>query len=119
MPYTASAFRDSCAAKGRFLHGWAGRAMPAPPEVLAVVREISALEAARRALDRGEVVALDRVDGEHLVRGVAELVEGDRPPAPSMFVACTFDTTVWRVSSLHVPPCTALASAWMITFVAS
>src|SRR4051794_41821691 len=59
--------------------GGGGRGPP-PPECLRwFARTVtSALEAARRALDRREVVTLDRVDSEHLVRGVAELVEGDR-----------------------------------------
>src|SRR5215218_1322956 len=59
--------------------GGGGRCPP-PPECLQWFSRTvtSALEAARGALDRLEVVALHRVDGEHLVRGVAELVEGDR-----------------------------------------
>src|SRR3712207_5117991 len=57
-----------------------GRAMPAPAGSLrwSARRRRSGLVAARGTLDGREVVALDLVDGEHLVRGVAELVEGDR-----------------------------------------
>ena len=108
VPSSSGRCGGRCGRRGSvgYRPGGGGRCPP-PPECLRWFSRTVEVSpgTARRALDGGEVVALDRVDGEHLVRGVAELVEGDRAARArrcSSPARCV--TTVWRVSSLHVPP---------------